>query len=517
MKMQNAQVAYLETIEGLLEDGEIEKAIDALLALDKQTKAGLRNDIILQSGNFKEVQRDNQRGVISYDDYRRYSARAKFALLELMKEVPQRVKDDAQIHTLSAFQFEVPESGNLEKIIGKQSNLLRINWLEKALQASKAVCRIVCANEDMGTGFLTKEGYIFTNQHVIPSADIAKTTQAEFNYELDTAGKVRARTIYQLDASDYTASPSDQLDFARVRVIDRGDAPLSQWGFVEFDSENLPKSGDAVTIIQHPNGEDKQIALSANEVLSVWNQYVFYTTDTDLGSSGSPVFNQDWRVVAIHHAGKTDGGGLRINARGDRKPANQGILFRDIFGFLGKPDDSTPPVPLEKKQTEGNTQENITPAPKPPVTPTVPPARALSPVPKFVIVYDIDDSLKAQMLNKHLNVLKFTKKIRVYNVQEATGDDLLVAAETELADADYLLVLVTVNIFNSPQWFELVSTALAQGRRVIPILIEKADYDGTGLEKLRSLPSLGRAVSDFPNQDAAYADIVTELKKLVPK
>lgn len=140
----------------------------------------------------------------------------------------------------------------------------------------------------------------------------------------------------------------------------------------------------------------------------------------------------------------------------------------------------------------------------------------ISAVPKFVIVYDIADTPQSQMLNKHLNVLKFTKKIRTYNVQEGAGN-LVVAAEKELADADYLLVLVTVNIFNSPEWFGLIINALEQNRRIIPIRIERADYDGTGLEKLRSLPSLGRAVSDFPNLDAAYADIVTELKKLLPK
>lgn len=152
-----------------------------------------------------------------------------------------------------------------------------------------------------------------------------------------------------------------------------------------------------------------------------------------------------------------------------------------------------------------------TPAPKPPLPPPV------SAIPKFVIVYDLADSPQCQLLNKHLNVLKFTKKIRVYNVQEALSGELLANAEAELADADYLLALVTVNLFNSPDWFGLVFNALEQGRRVIPIRIEKADYDGTGLEKLRSLPSLGRAVSDFPNLDAAYADIVTELKKLLPK
>ena len=139
-------------------------------------------------------------------------------------------------------------------------------------------------------------------------------------------------------------------------------------------------------------------------------------------------------------------------------------------------------------------------------------------VPKFVIIYDLADSDQNKMLNKHLNVLKITKKIRVHNVQDVLGgEDPLERAKQEMADADYLLVLITVNLFNSPDWFELVFNAMGEGRRIIPIQIEKADFEGTGLEKLRSLPSMNRAVSQFNNLDAAYVDIVTELRKLLPK
>lgn len=137
-------------------------------------------------------------------------------------------------------------------------------------------------------------------------------------------------------------------------------------------------------------------------------------------------------------------------------------------------------------------------------------------IPKFVIIYDVADSDASKMLNKHLNVLKFTKKIQVYNVQEGFGD-LIAQAKNEIENADYLLVLITVNLFNS-EWFELVYNAIGEGRRIIPIRMEQADFEGTGLEKLRSLPSMNRAVSDFKgNPDGAYLDIVTELKKLLPK
>jgi endonuclease G len=314
------------------------------------------------------------------------------------------------------------------------------------------------------------------------------------------------------------------LDFARVKVIDRKDAPLSQWGFVEFDAEAIPTVGDGVTIIQHPKGEDKQIALNANEVLGQLNQHLFYTTDTEPGSSGSPVFNKDWRVVAIHHAGKTDAeGGLVVNAKGDRKGANRGILFRDIFAFLGgKPATAPTSGPTNHESFASTTDHtastgtNANTAPTTVVTPPTPAPPAVSAVPKFVVIYDLADDNHSKLLNKYLNILKITKKIRVYNVHEAlAGEDVMARAHTEMADADYLVALVTVNFLNSPDWFGVVYEALQNSRRVIPIRVEIADYEGTGLEKLRPLPT-GKAVSEFPNADAAYNSIVTELKKLLP-
>lgn len=335
--MQNAQAVYIQTIEGLLQESEVDKALQALLDLDQQSQADIRNDVLLISGNYRQAAKMFQQGLIDFNTFSQQTSRVRFGLLELMKSVPRRVELNSKIKSLNTFQFSVPDEARLEKIIGGQNNLLRINWLEKALTASKAVCRVVCADGNLGTGFITKEGYVFTNNHVIGSAEIAKTARIEFNYEIGSDGKTKSRTSYEIDVSDFKTSPPSEFDFARVKVIDRADAPLSQWGFVEFDPDAIPAVGEAVTIIQHPKGEDKQIALNANEVLGQLNQHLFYTTDTEPGSSGSPVFNKDWKVVAIHHAGKTDAeGGLVINAKGDKRGANRGILFRNIFAFIGQ-------------------------------------------------------------------------------------------------------------------------------------------------------------------------------------
>lgn len=138
--------------------------------------------------------------------------------------------------------------------------------------------------------------------------------------------------------------------------------------------------------------------------------------------------------------------------------------------------------------------------------------------PKFVVVYAQEDQPYCTLLNRHLNILKLTKKITVYNVNEDTaGDDTYERAQEEWKNADYMLALITVNLFNSPQWFGMVYDALGAGKRVIPVRIQRTDYEGTGLEKLRSLPSQNRAVSDFSNADEAYTDIVSEIRRLLPK
>jgi len=334
--MQNAQTVYFQTIDGLLLDNEIDKAYEVLIELDNQTQVGIKNDVLLITSSYRQSAKMFQQGLIDFSQFTMQTNKAKYGLQELMKSVPRKIELNAKIKGLSTYQFSVPDDAKLEKIIGPGNNLLKIRWLEDALKASKAVCRVVCADGELGTGFLTKEGYVFTNNHVIKSVDSAKTARLEFNYEIGADGKTKSRTSYELDASNFKSSPPNEFDFARVKVIDRSDAPLSQWGFVEFDPEAVPSVGESVTIIQHPKGEDKQIALNANEVIGQLKQHLFYTTDTEPGSSGSPVFNKDWKVVAIHHAGKTDAeGGLTINANGDKRGANRGILFREIFKFIG--------------------------------------------------------------------------------------------------------------------------------------------------------------------------------------
>jgi endonuclease G, mitochondrial len=58
-----------------------------------------------------------------------------------------------------------------------------------------------------------------------------------------------------------------------------------------------------VNIVGHPDARPKEIALRDNGLLNQLENFLHYKTDTEPGNSGSPVFNDQWEVVALHHAG----------------------------------------------------------------------------------------------------------------------------------------------------------------------------------------------------------------------
>ncbi len=222
-----------------------------------------------------------------------------------------------------------------EKIIGERSTLKPINWLMKVMKASKSVCRVVLANGRKGTGFVVQGGYLLTNWHVIRGKEDIERAKIEFNYEQDENGNAQAIATYFLDAEQSAFSRYDNLDFAYVKIKDNSATPLNQWNFLEVDTFSEPQAGQSTIIIQHPEGEPKQFAFGDDDILSTWKQYLFYETDTLGGSSGSPVLNNELKVIALHHYGKNEEeGGVVINEAGEKRAANRGVLMKNIMNDL---------------------------------------------------------------------------------------------------------------------------------------------------------------------------------------
>ena len=183
----------------------------------------------------------------------------------------------------------------LEKIVGEDT-LRPIAMLEQALSAAESVVHIE-GPLGLGTGFVVAPRLIMTNHHVIDSAAHAMNSVVTFNYQLDALAKPKAytRVLPQTGGIFFTDAELD------VTIVEIEKAPEAA---IPLPVRPARMAVDSrVAIIQHPDGFWKKISLQNNFVEYADERVVQYTTSTRRGSSGAPVFDDDFQVVAVHHAG----------------------------------------------------------------------------------------------------------------------------------------------------------------------------------------------------------------------
>ncbi|WP_224372886.1 endonuclease [Hyalangium versicolor] len=196
-----------------------------------------------------------------------------------------------------------------ERVLGR-SDLTSVCFLERGLKVSRTVGRVRINDArgrltGYGTGFLVSPRLMLTNHHVLGSAAEASHSQIEFNYQSGIDGAALPSVLFELDPATCFIT-DEKLDYALVAVKERsadGQA-LSEFGFNRLiEATGKVLLGEYVNIIQHPNGEPKQLALRENQIVDLLDNFTHYMTDTAPGSSGSPVYNDQWEVVALHHMG----------------------------------------------------------------------------------------------------------------------------------------------------------------------------------------------------------------------
>ena len=204
--------------------------------------------------------------------------------------------------------------GGLERIIQGQSTFLDIAFLRRGTELGAAVCRLLVTlsgTEYHGTAFRIGDDLLLTNHHVLFDEDHgnapATRVEAWFGFERTLAGLDRKHTVVMCDPATIVGDRTH--DWAAVRVLTPmpADAPV-----VDLVGAQPVRTDDRVYIIQHPGGSPKKIGMIHNVVRHVDDTVVQYLTDTESGSSGSPVFNEKWQLVALHHQWvETVTGGVR--------------------------------------------------------------------------------------------------------------------------------------------------------------------------------------------------------------
>lgn len=202
-----------------------------------------------------------------------------------------------------------------ERLIGR-NNFLPVGYLASGVNAARSVARVAVkhlglTDAGLGTGFMIGPNLFMTNNHVIDSPEEAKKYELQFNYQFsDDGSRLLPHETYQFDpASGFLTDPV--LDFTvvavqpRVRTENGVTAHVlagDEFGFLPLTKNYFYSEKQLANVIQHPNGQHKQIAIQENELVSIHRSVVRYVADTEPGSSGSPVFNNMWRVIALHHS-----------------------------------------------------------------------------------------------------------------------------------------------------------------------------------------------------------------------
>src|SRR5262249_30544637 len=225
-----------------------------------------------------------------------------------------------------------------ERIIGS-SDLVDINYLELAIAIGRGVARVQIGNE-YGTGFLVGPGLAMTNHHVIEDKNDARNAVFQFDYQDNASGALLPRQDFRTDVSTFFLT-NEELDFTLVALAStsRGNASISSYPWTKLIGDTgKAEKGDPLNIIQHPRGGLKQIAFRENDVIEIPDgkkEFLYYTTDTEPGSSGSPCFNDQWELVALHHSGVPELNAKEQILRKDKQVWRKGTDPEGLIYWIG--------------------------------------------------------------------------------------------------------------------------------------------------------------------------------------
>jgi endonuclease G, mitochondrial len=249
--------------------------------------------------------------------------------------------DRARLTRFTERNIEKAVPAGAEAIQGPTNDLQAASFLAEGAQVRRSIAYVEVNTpqaSEVGSGFLVSPRLFLTNQHVIRNADAARGAQITFDREMDESGTPKPMTTYLLDPDTFALFSDEQdLDYALVAVgkLNSGSGLISDFGCcVLSDSPDRHVLGMNVNIIQHPRGWPKMISVRNNIMTYRTETTLLYETDTDEGSSGSPVFNDDWDLVALHHWGQPFLKKIDDEGRTIPVAVNEGIRISAIYRDL---------------------------------------------------------------------------------------------------------------------------------------------------------------------------------------
>lgn len=258
---------------------------------------------------------------------------------------------------------------SLEKVLG-HDGLQTFEWLKCGFERAKSVGAVLTrAQRRIGTCFVIEprefgleqrsEGRVclMTNYHVLNRDGVGNALSLEEQPKVRFEGRdtePEQKKVYKvrniLFESRYGGGG---LDCTVFTIDGDGDAfapiPVESEDLPGLKREPLPR----VYLIGYPLGGEMQFSLQDNRLLDHEGPTdgkppvpervrVHYFAPTEPGNSGSPVFDEAWNCIALHHAGLKDDpdagrvGLQKLNGEEGHYSANEGFWIGSIIAAIAK-------------------------------------------------------------------------------------------------------------------------------------------------------------------------------------
>jgi len=223
------------------------------------------------------------RGGITDSQFQNHLSQQLPAKIEVIKQFGEEKR--TEILDFNPVKISLTETNktNLETFL-EQSDITHL----KALIALNAVGRIESPqNTGIGTGVLVAKNLLLTCNHIFNKTGVQQAW-VRFGYKL---GSNSAGDIFELDLN--FVAYHNQLDYALIRLQSNPSVPPISPVNV------ILNSGQKIRLIHHPKGQPVVIS-GLGEIVQVGEDYIDHNLNTEEGSSGAPIFNDAWELVAIH-------------------------------------------------------------------------------------------------------------------------------------------------------------------------------------------------------------------------
>ena len=347
------------------EKGELRNTLNKYITTNElRDLVEYQMDVKFDNITFPQEKQYQIRDVIEYFNNR---MKAQDLLIEAIKARPKNehlliLAQNWGLATQFLTEIKIDDKQfTFESIVNQRSGFASVSeWAQKFAAIQHQVCHIEEVvdgdkNLGIGSGFLVAPDIVMTNYHVIQ--DLVKGTLSAKNvrvrfdflllgekgveYELSDNWQLPySEPNWQIDSmhSPLVDPTLNQLDYAFIRLNGKpGNLPLGgvvnahlqlpPRGWLQLANETSNINANSIVVIfQHPKAKPMKLAFDTVLSINTNQTRIRYRTNTGFGSSGSPCFDMNLNLIALHHVGDTR----------DKPEYNQGVPIWTIVSQIRK-------------------------------------------------------------------------------------------------------------------------------------------------------------------------------------